>query len=787
MKDLIQEFESGFDQSWLPEKLLKNYSPIECLADNSGCITLLLQNKNDDSICVSKCYLKDEMQIAVAENEILSEVSHRGLPEYIATYENEETVCVLREYAAGKNLSEIIRERCFTSEEAADIILQICDILDYLHNLPLPVLHRDIKPENIIIDGNDVCLIDFGISRIVRDSEKKDTKIAATAQYAPPEQFGFLPTDARSDIYALGVVMNEMLTGSPDISNNVRDKSVKKIISKCTAFSPEDRFKSASQLSAAIKRWKNRYVLLAANIVMAITLIIAVIPATVNMINSAAENSFNRISESHGVFAIEDNNTDVYWSFAADSGRLIISGNGALSEDLLVISDEIDASYVTELIVNEGITGISKEAFGRFINLRKVTLPGSAVGAIDNDIFIAAGWLDEITVRADAVTGVGWSFNFESQVLTITYNGRGTGVVAGGDYWHHFECINFDFIRYVVVNEGIRELGFNVFWNHRKLESIELPETIEIIDNSNFADTPSLVNVFIHQDNKYFYSSDGVLYSTEEMYNRFHQTKTLYFVPRNMEGRFEIDSDTVIIGKFALADCTEITEVAFSGSLKEIGGSAFVNMSSLNNFEIYEESHFLFDADKCILYSVNERPDGDGVFTTMRLILALQSISGHYKVPETFSCVLINDGAFSGCRYLTEITIPINVRSMGDGAFINCTSLKRINMPENLDGIPKEYYGDTASGYFGYALFCGSGLESVRIPYGVDAIPDYCFSDCSYLTYVEVPETVEIIQERAFSGCGWLEYVECAAQDIEIHETSFESCPMLDKSSLPGS
>lgn len=91
----------------------------------------------------------------------------------------------------------------------------ICDALDYLHHQSPPVIHRDIKPANIIV-RQDGCpfLVDFGISKIF-DRERKTTigARAYTPGYSPPEQYGLAPTDARSDIYALGATVYHLLAG----------------------------------------------------------------------------------------------------------------------------------------------------------------------------------------------------------------------------------------------------------------------------------------------------------------------------------------------------------------------------------------------------------------------------------------------------------------------------------------------------------------------------------------------------------------------------------------------
>ena len=93
--------------------------------------------------------------------------------------------------------------------------------------------------------------MDYGISRIIKDSQGTDTEILGTVGYAPPEQFGFLQTDIRTDIYSVGVLMNYMLTGAlpQEVKYNGKMKNVLNI---CLNLRPEKRYSSAENLKKAV-------------------------------------------------------------------------------------------------------------------------------------------------------------------------------------------------------------------------------------------------------------------------------------------------------------------------------------------------------------------------------------------------------------------------------------------------------------------------------------------------------------------------------------------------------
>ena len=163
---------------------------------------------------------------------------------------------VYADYIEGSNLSDYLQEhgKC-TEKFTVSVITQLCDGLSSLHLLG--IVHRDIKPSNVIIDKDQTAwLIDFDISRIEKKDQAKDTTAFGTAGYAAPEQFGFLQSDQRTDLYAMGVLMNVMLTGEMPSNQKATGKFVS-IIEKCTEMNPDDRYPDADALKAAVLNMEN--------------------------------------------------------------------------------------------------------------------------------------------------------------------------------------------------------------------------------------------------------------------------------------------------------------------------------------------------------------------------------------------------------------------------------------------------------------------------------------------------------------------------------------------------
>ncbi|WP_304680967.1 serine/threonine-protein kinase [uncultured Clostridium sp.] len=167
----------------------------------------------------------------------------------------DDSLIVIEEFINGKTLQRILDDNGPLDEDIAiGYIINLCSILDILHNQTPPVIHRDIKPSNIIIDNSGVLkLIDFDVSRVYKEESNMDTHILGTKGYASPEQFGFEQTDCRSDIYSVGVLINVLTTGK-HIKEKLNEGKLKDIIEKCTSLSPDSRYSSVKELQMDLSK-----------------------------------------------------------------------------------------------------------------------------------------------------------------------------------------------------------------------------------------------------------------------------------------------------------------------------------------------------------------------------------------------------------------------------------------------------------------------------------------------------------------------------------------------------
>ena len=250
---LKEEFLLAFEAEGAPrypEELLQKYEPIECLANNQMGETLLVRDKANVPYVV-KCYTNPALLSKTTEGDLLKKLRHEGLPAFVEEIQAEGMLCVVRSYVRGTPLSRA--HKALSKEQAVGVALQLCDVLAYLHSRTPPIIHRDIKPQNVIIgEDGQATLIDFGISRAYVEGARADTVSFGTQEFAPPEQYGFAQTDGRADIYSLGVLLGWMLTGRTN-DFTITDRRLARIVKKCTAFSPRDRYANVTALKRALR------------------------------------------------------------------------------------------------------------------------------------------------------------------------------------------------------------------------------------------------------------------------------------------------------------------------------------------------------------------------------------------------------------------------------------------------------------------------------------------------------------------------------------------------------
>ena len=224
--------------------LLQTYQLVTVLADKNDCRVLRLRHKTLQKDIAVRLYAQ-----SVEAYDLLIGVKADCLPEIYDVIALSDGQAVLEEFIRGATVGDLLLSEQFRYRGAARILRQVCFALSILHQKNL--VHRDVKPENVMLTPTGrVVLLDLNAARQLSQNTQ-DTVIMGTVGYAPPEQFGISQSDARADIYAVGVMLNVMLTGRHP-SEQLADGCARHIVRKCTRVNPNDRYQTAERLARAL-------------------------------------------------------------------------------------------------------------------------------------------------------------------------------------------------------------------------------------------------------------------------------------------------------------------------------------------------------------------------------------------------------------------------------------------------------------------------------------------------------------------------------------------------------
>ena len=258
-----------------PEATIKDFTIISTIGEGSfGKVLLARHNKTQSKYAIKriskldknnqegKTYFKREIEIMykIHQNNIVRLFNH---------FEDNEYCYFVMEYIENGNLFEQPcwkNNKCFPSNEVAKIIKEIVCAVYYLHNMDPPIIHRDIKPENVLIDKNGVAkLTDFGWSNYVDSNEIRRT-YCGTPVYLAPEMVNEIGHDEHLDIWCIGVLLFELLTGTvpfkgkdyESLNNNIVSLKIiwpkdisstaKNLIGKILKRDPDDRISLVDML-----------------------------------------------------------------------------------------------------------------------------------------------------------------------------------------------------------------------------------------------------------------------------------------------------------------------------------------------------------------------------------------------------------------------------------------------------------------------------------------------------------------------------------------------------------
>ena len=199
---------------------------------------------------------------------LLLRLQHPAIPTLYDYFHENGSWHLVMDYVPGISLNNYLRQHApLPPLEALNYATQLCDVLAYLHHQQPAVIYRDLKPSNIMLMPNGMLmLIDYGIARYYKEGQSTDTTGFGSPGYASPEQYnGGSQTDGRSDLFSLGVILHEMLTGQRlNPSTLMKDEprpmqtkvssALQGLVNLATRPDPAQRYQNASLFAQALER-----------------------------------------------------------------------------------------------------------------------------------------------------------------------------------------------------------------------------------------------------------------------------------------------------------------------------------------------------------------------------------------------------------------------------------------------------------------------------------------------------------------------------------------------------
>jgi len=341
--------------------------------------------QRDGNFYIAKIFsLMDDDSIQLLKN--IKDLNAPNVPKIYDIYNDNDRTILIRDYIDGHTLYEEIEKNNFlTLERASYVILKICETLKTFHNIkPNPIIYRDLKPENIMISkDNEVFLIDFGIARYHKGESTRDTVLAGTRGYTAPEVMAGMQSDNRSDIYSVGLIFYEMLTGKNLLvppfqirpvkeSNALIPKWVDKVIAKATQMNMVIRYRDISEFSDVVKS-PNRLLKKSMKWIGYITALFAIIGMLLFGLKFFTSGRFQEIQTNQSNAAHEDKTFELLVDLEFDDVQDFSS--------MQLVGQKIESGEIREVdfpdLINNGVYSLkchtimnNKLVPGSFIHLR---------------------------------------------------------------------------------------------------------------------------------------------------------------------------------------------------------------------------------------------------------------------------------------------------------------------------------------------------------------------------------------------------------------------------------
>lgn len=755
---------------------INDYLKVKLIKKGGFGIVYLVKDKVTSKEYAAKVLISEEdapidHQMVNREIGIMIRVQHPTIIQFrgysLEDLDHNKNVVIIMDYAKKGSLSKILQDvrnsiadKDYTNTERQIILVGIARGMMYLHKEH--IIHRDLKPENILIDENFHPLItDFGLSKVYEVGHSmSQSKTCGTSIYMAPEVISGDRYNGKSDVYAFGILMFEVLTESlpyplyqlkrmsdftlkskvvnedyrPEFTVPIKP-ALKGLIMQCWARNPRDR-----------PTFEEIYNKLAFNIEN----------SEFDIYNEQTVDDKDDTEEDNNKYYLDDIDVDELLCYIDDI-NVIFPQNEADSKSgadeiaeiwkQLQQKDQVFQKKISYLKrkINEEFAKKNKEISSLKEGNEELKQRLSILEEKLNEVSKSGESIplkkkidipkldDNITIQKFNSLPLKFQQSVVSKRKTETYFQKLNEILI---FFTNFDDFDEDSKYFIEIPSSNSKQQLNdIKKNDRNI--ILLSNAIETLYKHRSLDSPDLINLLKQFDDIVFqikYPLNGF----QAIYNIISSVKLSNLEKIKIDVLVtEINNNKMTFEKFQNINIAEIND-----TITSLNSCIFMNCTSLAQ----------------VIIPISVTSIGERSFSGCSSIKKIE-------IPPSISS--IGESCFSSCNLLKEIIIPTSVSLIEKYAFSKCSSLKKVVIPSSVTSIEEGTFSSCSS------------LKEITIPSSITVIKEKAFSECSSLTKIDIPPTVINIQHESFSDCSNLKELTIDPYSTKIESDTFSKCPLL--------
>ena len=755
---------------------ISNYLKVKLIKKGGFGIVYLVKDKVTSKEYAAKVLISEEdapidHQMVNREIGIMIRVQHPTIIQFrgysLEDLDHNKNVVIIMDYAKKGSLSKILQDvrnsiadKDYTNTERQIILVGIARGMMYLHKEH--IIHRDLKPENILIDENFHPLItDFGLSKVYEVGHSmSQSKTCGTSIYMAPEVISGDRYNGKSDVYAFGILMFEVLTESlpyplyqlkrmsdftlkskvvnedyrPEFTVPIKP-ALKGLIMQCWARNPRDR-----------PTFEEIYNKLAFNIEN----------SEFDIYNEQTVDDKDDTEEDNNKYYLDDIDVDELLCYIDDINEIFPqneadskSGADEIAEiwKQLQQKDQVFQKKISYLKrkINEEFAKKNKEISSLKEGNEELKQRLSILEEKLNEVSKSGESIplkkkidipkldDNITIQKFNSLPLKFQQSVVSKRKTETYFQKLNEILI---FFTNFDDFDEDSKYFIEIPSSNSKQKLNdIKKNDHNI--ILLFNAIQTLYKHRSLDSPDLINLLKQFDDIVFqikYPLNGF----QAIYNIISSVKLSNLERIKIDVLVtEINNNKLTFEKFQNINIAEIND-----TITSLNSCIFMNCTSLAQ----------------VIIPISVTSIGERSFSGCSSIKKIE-------IPPSISS--IGESCFSSCNLLKEIIIPTSVSLIEKYAFSKCSSLIKVVIPSSVTSIEEGTFSSCSS------------LKEITIPSSITVIKEKAFSECSSLTKIDIPPTVINILHESFSDCSNLKELTIDPYSTKIESNTFSKCPLL--------